>query len=96
MWGRGLVVVGGVVLRSFLYRVLRGRVGSIGAAPVAQSKKGPSLRPGTHAAPAGAKGWLRVSIHQIASLSLRAISTLAIAEPRRRPWRSRIRVTIGW
>jgi hypothetical protein len=32
---------------------------------------------------------------QIASLSLRAISIAAILEPRLRPWRARMRVTIG-
>jgi hypothetical protein len=42
-WGRAFVVFV-CELRSFLYRVLRGASGSMGAAPVAQSKNGPSLR----------------------------------------------------
>ena len=39
------------------------------------------------AGPAGANGWLRVSMYQIASASLRAISTRATLVPRCRPRR---------
>src|SRR6266550_2802708 len=42
-------------------------------------------------APAGAKGWLRVSMYQIASVSLRAISTRATFLPRWRPRRLAVR-----
>ena len=42
-------------------------------------------------APAGAKGWLRVSVYQIAWASWRARSIWATLAPRWRPWRRRSR-----
>jgi hypothetical protein len=87
--GRGPWVVA-VERRSFLYRALRlmgDQVCATGAAPI-EIRKGPSSGQ-AHLAPAGAKGWLRVSIHQIASASLRAIVIVAIAEPRRPPCHER-------
>src|SRR6266540_1368137 len=58
------------------------------------SHGGPSVRGQRHKAPAGVegwKGWLRVSMCQIASASLRAITTLATLPPRFLPSRSRVR-----
>jgi hypothetical protein len=48
------------------------------------------------AAPAGAKGWSRTSMYQIASASLRPTVIAAILVPRLRPWRAIWRLRIGW
>jgi hypothetical protein len=50
-------------------------------APVAQLKEGRQAARGK-TAPAGAKGWLRESMCQIASVSLRAMSIWATLAPR--------------
>ena len=69
---------------SSLYRLLAGRIRSDGRgfAPVAHLRDGPSMRPERCVvAPAGAKGLLVVSMCQMASVSLRAMSTRATDGP---------------
>src|SRR5262249_29443381 len=65
-----------------LARVRKRRTLRCDSTPRRSSVTGRICAPNT---PAGAKGWLRVSIRQIASVRRRAISTEARAEPRRRP-----------
>ena len=73
--------------RSSLYRLLVGGSGWMGASlPVAHLLKGRQATRG-FAAPAGAKGWSRVSMCQIASVSWRARSIWATLAPRCLPSR---------
>src|ERR687897_1648463 len=89
------VMVGGVVegreQRSSLYRLLvwEDQAGSE-LAPVAHLLKDRQAARGS-VAPAGAKGWLRVSMCQIASASRRARSTWATLAPRCLPSRCLVR-----
>src|SRR5215472_6404018 len=86
----GGVVVGGE-LGSSLYRLLEGGQGRLGFAPVAHLLKGRQAARGS-VAPLGAKGWLRVSMCQIASDSRRARSIWATLAPRCLP----IRALVCW
>src|ERR671929_503756 len=91
---RGRGVVGGVERCSSLYRVLGGWAGMTrldgGLASVAQLNEGLQEARGG-AAPAGEKGWLRVSMCQIASARWRAMSIWATLAPRWRPRRCLLR-----
>jgi hypothetical protein len=84
-----VVVVGGE-LGSSLYRLLVGGQGRLELAPVAHLLKGRQAARGS-VAPAGAKGCSRVSMCQIASVSLRATVMRAILLPRLRPSRAFVR-----
>src|SRR5262249_41056893 len=79
-------VVGGERCSS-LYRLLGGGQGRWGFAPVAHLLKDRQAAR-VSVAPLGAKGWLRVSMCQIASASRRARSTWATLAPRCLPMRA--------
>jgi hypothetical protein len=89
MAGVAAVVV--VELGSSLYRLLSGGQGRREFAPVAHLLKDCQAARGS-VAPAGAKGWPRVSMSQIASASRRARSTWATLAPRCLP----IRAFVCW
>ena len=81
-------------LGSSLYRLLVGGQGRLEFAPVAHLLKDRQAARGS-VAPAGAKGWLRVSMCQIASAKRRARSTCATLAPRCLPMRFRVRVALA-
>src|SRR5438034_10287168 len=83
----GVVAVVGGERGSSLYRLLEGGLGRLGFAPVAHLLRGRQAARGS-VAPAGAKGWSRVSMCQIASASLRARSIWATLAPRCLPRRA--------
>src|SRR3954453_20501025 len=87
---RAGVAVGGE-LGSSLYRLLWGGQGRSEFAPVAHLLKGRQAARGS-VAPLGAKGWLRLSMCQIASDSRRARSICATLAPRCLP----IRAFVCW
>ena len=80
--------------RSSLYRLLGGGLGPVGGASLGSAIHFGALEEARVrlAAPAGAKGFAVVSMYQIASDSLRAMSTRAIFFPR---WVPR-RVVVRW
>src|SRR5215210_1174004 len=88
---RPVRAVGAVVgweLGSSLYRLLIKRTRPMGVfAPVAHLLKGGQAARGS-VAPLGAKGWLRLSMCQIASARRRARSTCATLAPRCLPMRA--------
>src|SRR6266480_824200 len=73
--------------RSSLYRLLMGGHGRWEFAPVAHLLRDRQAARGS-VAPLGAKGWLRVSMCQIASVSRRARSICATLAPRCLPMRA--------
>src|SRR5881396_2953087 len=81
-----LVAVVGGERCSSLYRLLIGGQGRWEFAPVAHLLRDRQAARGS-VAPLGAKGWLRVSMCQIASASLRARSIWATLAPRCLPTR---------
>jgi hypothetical protein len=84
MAGVGVV---GDELGSSLYRLLEGGQGRLEFAPVAHLLKDRQAARGS-VAPLGAKGWLRLSMCQIASDSRRARSIWATLAPRCLPMRA--------
>src|SRR4029434_1887561 len=80
-------VVDGEGQGSSLYRLLGEDKAGLEFAPVAHLLKGRQAARGS-VAPLGAKGWLRVSMCQIASASRRARSTWATLAPRCLPMRA--------
>src|SRR5215213_6797689 len=83
----GAVVVTGGEQGSSLYRLLEGGQGRLEFAPVAHLLKDRQAARGS-VAPLGAKGWLRVSMCQIASDKRRARSICATLAPRCLPMRA--------